>query len=787
MTSLTRKALRDLWLMRGQALAIALVIASGIAMLVMSQATLESLRDTRERLYQESRFSQVWTQVKRAPRSILARIAEIPGVAEAEARLITGAKLEVPHFAEPVQALVQSLPDSRETQQNRLFLRSGRLPAPGSAHEILIGETFAKVHQLNPGDTLRVTINGRSQHFMLSGIAMSAEHLYLVQPGTMFPDDQRYTILWMPEESLAAALDMRGAFNEMTLRLAPNASERDVIAALDRILSRYGGHGAYGRFDQLSYRMLHEEFRQLTTMTWMFPTIFLGVAAFLLNMVFKRLISLQREQIAILKAFGYGTFDVVRHYALMVSLICLAGSLLGTLAGIWLGQHLAALYQISFHFPYLDFRLSPQVVALGTAVSLAAALLGSGFAVYHAASEPVAQAMRAPAPERFRRTLIERMGLSRLLSQPTRMIWRQLERRPGKALFTLLGLAAAGSIVVIGNFQRGSINYMLDVEYRMARQHDITATFTEAAPTRVLHEISRLPGVRHVEGQRIIAIRLHHRGKQKRLGLEGIAADSHLRHLLTPALRNIEPQAGGLIIGDYFAETLGIKVGDHVWVDILEGKNRSLRLPVVQTVYDLNGSNAYMALATMNRLLGDGTLVNSALITVEPGMENAILQQLDARPRIMGTDLRSAAVQAFHDMVDRVSGSFSTMAILMGMIVNIGVVYNAMRMALSERGRELASLRVLGFTHGEVSYILLGEMAILVLVSLPLGLVAGYGLIALLVVGLQTDLYRIPFIIEPSTYAIAALTTVVSAILSALVIMRRIRCLDLIEVLKTRE
>ncbi|MDO4776603.1 MAG: FtsX-like permease family protein [Cardiobacteriaceae bacterium] len=787
MTSLTRKALRDLWLMRGQALAIALVIASGIAMLVMSQATLESLRDTRARLYQESRFSHVWAQVKRAPQSVLTRLADIPGVAEAEARLVTGAKLEIPGFDEPVQALVQSLPETGETRQNRLFLRSGRLPAPGATHEILIGETFAKVHRLKPGDTLRATINGRSQRFTLSGIAMSAEHLYLVQPGSMFPDDRRYTILWIPQESLAAALDMRGAFNEATLRLAPGAHERNVIAAADRILSRHGSHGAHGRLDQLSYRMLHEEFRQLATMTWMFPTIFLGVAAFLLNMVFKRLISLQREQIAILKAFGYGTPDIVRHYALMVSLICLAGIALGTLAGIWLGQHLAALYQISFHFPYLHFRLNPHIVAIGTAVSLAAALLGSGFAVYRAASEPVAQAMRPPAPDRFRRTLLERMGLSRFLSQPTRMIWRQLERRPGKALFTLLGLAAAASIVVVGNFQRGSINYMLNVEYRLARQHDIATTFIDAAPPRALHELAHLPGVRRVEGQRGIAIRLHHQGRQKRLGLEGIAAGSQLRHLLDPALRSVELQEGGLILGDYFANMLGIKVGDRVWVDILEGNSRSVQIPVVQTIYDLNGSSAYMTLSSMNRLLGDGDLVNSALLAVEPGMENALLHQLDARPKVMGADLRTAAVQAFRDMVERVSGSFSTIAILMGVIVNVGVVYNAMRMALSERGRELASLRVLGFTHGEVSYILLGEMAILVIVSLPLGLAAGYGLIALLVAGLQTDLYRIPLIIEPSTYAIAALTTIISAILSALVILRRIRRLDLIEVLKTRE
>ncbi|MDO5090984.1 MAG: ABC transporter permease [Cardiobacteriaceae bacterium] len=785
MNALTRKALRDLWLMRGQALAIALVIASGMAMLVMSQATLESLRETRTRLYQESRFSEVWAQVKRAPQGLLSRIAELPGVAEAEARLVTGAKLQMAHFAEPVQALVQSLPASGETRQNRLFLRSGRLPAHGG--EALVGEAFAKVHGLKPGDAFRATINGRNRHLTLSGIAMSAEHLYLVRPGTMFPDDARYTILWLPEETLAAALDMRGAFNDLALRLTPDANEREVIATLDRLLARYGGRGAYGRLDQLSYRMLHEEFKQLSTMTWMFPAIFLGVAAFLLNMVFKRLISLQREQIAILKAFGYSTLAVVRHYALMVGLICLAGSALGTLAGVRFGQHLAALYQINFHFPYLDFHLNPHVVAIGTAVSLAAALLGSGMAVYRAASEPVAQAMRAPAPERFRRTLLERIGLSRWLSQPTRMIWRQLERRPGKALFTLLGLAAAGSIVVMGNFQRDSINYMLDVEYRLARQHDIAATFIDDVAPQALHELARLPGVRHVEGQRHIAIRLHHHGKQKRLALEGIAADGTLRHLLNPALRNVELQQGGLILDAYFADTLGLQVGDEVWVDILEGQNRSLRLPVVQTIHALNGSSAYMTLTTLNRLLGDGERINAALLAVEPGTENAILHALDARPKIMGSDLRRAAINAFRTIIDRITGSFSTIAILMGMIVNIGVVYNAMRMALSERSRELASLRVLGFTHGEVSYILLGEMAILVLASLPLGMLAGHGLIAALIAGLQSDLYRIPLVIAPSTYAIAALTTIVSATLSALVILRRIRRLDLIEVLKTRE
>ncbi|RRD64228.1 FtsX-like permease family protein [Comamonadaceae bacterium OH2310_COT-174] len=786
MKALHQKALRDLWRMRGQALAIALVIASGIAMLVMSQATLESLRSTRAQIYQESRFPDIWVQLKRAPQSLARQLAEIPGVAEVETRLAAGAKLEVPGFGEPAQALAQSLPDDgRQPRQNRLYLRAGRLPS--AADEVLIGEAFAKAHRLGPGDALRVTLQGRAQRMRISGIAMSAEHIYQVKPGAMFPDEARYTVLWMPERSLAAALDMKGAFNQATIALAPGGNEQAVIGALNRQLARHGSSVATGRMEQLSHRILHEEFRQLATMTWMFPAIFMGVAAFLLNMVFKRLISLQRDQVAILKAFGYSTAQVALHYGLIVGLICALGTLIGVAAGIWLGQGMAGLYQINFHFPYLRFSLNLHVVAIGAGISLLAALVGSGHAVYAAAREPVAQAMRPPAPERFGRTVLERLGLARFLSQPTRMIWRQLERRPGKALLSLLGLAAAGGIVVVGNFQSASVRHMLDVEYRLARRHDVSVAFVEAMPRSALHELAALPGVEQVEGQRSVPVRLHLDGRQKLLMLEGLAGDAQLRQLLSPALQPVAPQPGGIILGDYFAQWFGLRVGDRIWVEVLEGRGKMLQLPVVQTIYDLNGSSAYMELGTLNRSLGEGPLVSSAVLTVLPGHELGVLRALDARPKVVGTDQRHTAIEAFLDMMARVSGTFSAIAIVMGMIVNVGVVYNAMRMALSERGRELASLRVLGLSQGEVAYILLGEMAVLVLLSLPLGMAVGYGLIAAMIAGLQNDLYRIPLVVEPSTYAIAALTTLTSAALSALVIVWRLRRLDLIEVLKTRE
>ena len=786
MKALHRKALRDLWRMRGQALAIALVIASGIAMLVMAQATLLSLRDTRDAFYREARFSEVWVQAKRVPQTMLARLAEIPGVAEVEARLVTGAKLSLEGFAEPAEARVQSLPDDGIPRQNRLFLQSGRLPAPGTTREIVIGTAFAKAHGLQTGDSLQAIIYGRQQRFTIVGTATSAEHLYLISPGAMFPDDLRYTVLWLPERALAAALNMKGAFNEATFRLAPGADAQTVIAAIDRLLARYGTTGATDRMEQVSHRMLYEEFRQLATLTWMFPAIFLAVAAFLLNMVFKRLISMQRDQIAILKAFGYRTAQVAAHYGLIVSLICLVGVILGTAAGVWMGQHLAALYQINFHFPYLQFRLDPQTVAVGAAVSLLAALLGSGRAVYTAAREPVAQAMRPPAPDRFRRTLLERLGIARHFSQPTRMIWRQLERRPGKALFAIIALAAAGGIVVVGYFQRGSFNYMNGVENYLAQQHDISVSFIEDAPPRALYELAAMRGVRAAEGQRSVAVRVSHDNRQKRLILEGISEHSQMRHLMRADLRPQPLQTGGIILGDYFADWLGVRVGDRVWVEILDGRGKTVQVPVVQTVYTLSGNSAYMTLPTLNRLLGDER-INGALLTADTEAVNRIQRELNDRPRVMAASTRRGAIHAFRDMIARVGGTFSIIAVFMGMIVNIGVVYNTMRMALSERSRELASLRVLGFSHGEVRYILLGEMHILVLASLPLGVACGYSLIYSLVQGLQNDIYRMPVIIAPAAYAIATLTTLASAALSALIIARQLRRLDLIEVLKTRE
>lgn len=787
MKSLHRKALRDLWHLRGQALAIALVIASGIAMLVMSQATLDSLQETRDRLYQDYRFSDVWAQVKRAPESLAARVAQLPGVDAVETRLIASAKVELADFSDPIEAVVQSLPDQGEPAQNRLYLRSGRMLSPFAHNEVLVSEAFAQAHGLKPGDRLRATVYGRTQWFSIVGMAVSPEYIYQIKPGAMFPDYERYAILWMSRRALEAALDMNGAFNQVVVKLAPGASERDAIDAMDQLLARSGSHGAHGRMNQLSFRFLHEEFRQLATMTRVFPTIFLGVAAFLLNVVFTRLVGTQRDQVAILKAFGYGTLDVALHYGLIVTLICGLGSALGVAGGVWLGTSLAGIYQTYFRFPFLDFSLNLPVVLAGVGVSLLAALIGTGRAVYSAAGEPIAEAMRPPAPEHFHRTVLERLGLARWLSQPTRIILRQIERRPFKALMSVMGLAFAGAIMMMARFQESSINHMVELQYRLSQRHDLSASFIEPAPRRAANELGALPGVRRVEGVRAVPVRLRHENRSVQTSIEGLPPDGQLRRPIDAQLHPVTLPDDGLVLNDYLAARLGVGVGDILWVEVMEGRQATLRLPVAQLVREHVGIRAYMNLDALNRALGDGDLVSGVLMTVDDGAEPAVFRELDRRPRVVGAESRLSAVKALYKSIAQMTGVFMYITVLMGAIINFGVVYNSARIALAERGRELASLRVLGFTQGEVSYILLGELALLVLVSIPLSFAVGYGLSWYLASNLQSDLYRVPVHLPPSAYAFAAITTVISALLSALAVRERIHRLDLIAVLKTRE
>lgn len=787
MKAIDKKLWRELWQMRTQALAIALVIVGGVSIFIMSLSTLDSLFETRASYYREHHFAQVFASLKRAPLSLASRIAAIPGVDKVETRVVAYVSIDLPGFDDPVSGHLVSLPDNSRGLLNQVYVREGRLFEPGRDNEVLLSVKFAEAHGLQPGDRLYATINGRRRALNIVALVMSPEYVYQIAPGALFPDYARYGVMWMARTPLSTAYDMDGAFNDVTLTLMPDSNEQDVIDRLDELLKPYGGIGAYTRENQLSSRFLTEELKQQQTTATVFPIIFFGVAAFLLNVVISRLVSLQREQIAALKAFGYSDLAVGLHYTKLVLLIVGLGVVGGIVAGIWMGRGLSNIYMEFFSLPFMIYVLKSQVVIAAALIAATVAVLGTLFAVRSAVSLPPAQAMRPEPPDSYHATLVERLGLRRWLSQPTRMILRHVERRPVKSLMTTLGIAMAGGIMVVSGFQEGAIDYMIEVQYGLSQRADIIVNYTEPTSARSLYSLRSLQGVQHVEGFREVPADLRHEHRSYRSSIQGIQAGGTLLRLLDSELNIIELPPQGLVLTDYLAELLQVKPGDMLSIEVLEGSRPSLQVPVIAAAKQDLGMNAYLQRETLNLLLKEGEAISGAFLRVDARYQRQVYRELKDMPRIAGVVEQTSAVEAFYENVAQTILFYTFITTILGGSIAFGVVYNSMRIALSERGRELASLRVLGFERSEVAYILLGEMGLLTLAAIPLGLLFGYSLCAYLAFEFDTDLYRVPLVLGIKVYAFSAMVVIVSSLISAAMIWRNLAHLDMVAVLKTKE
>ena len=787
MRALNRKMWRDLWHLKGQALAIALVIACGIATFIMLISTLDSLKLTRSSFYQEYRFAEVFASLKRAPTSLRNRIHDIPGVHDVETRVVANINLDIAGFNEPVTGRLISIPDSGEPKHNSLFLLQGRLLSNFRDDEVIISESFASAHGFQPGDSITAVINGKRKKLTIVGTAISPEYIYQLRPGSAWPDFERYGILWMGQRGVASAFDMEGAFNNVTLSLSKGAQLNDVIDRLDDLIQPYGGLGAYGRDEQLSNNFLNEEFKSLQQTSKMFPAIFLGIAVFLLNVVISRLVATQREQIAALKAFGYTNRAVAWHFLKLVMVIVAFGVVVGIGLGAWLGKGMSNIYMEFFRFPYLLYELKPSVVVNAALTNVAAALLGTLFAVRAGAKLQPAEAMRPAPPMVYRKTWLERLGFERFLSQPNRMILRHIERRPFKSLLTVIGIAFASGINMTGQFQQDTVGYMMELHYDLAQRQDLTVTFTEPTSLRAAHNLQRMRGVEHVEVFRLVPVKLQHQHYEHRTAILGISRNGDLRRLLDTDLSPIDLPQQGIVMTDFLGQMLNIKAGDIITVEIMEGDRPIKQLPVVALVKEYLGVMAYMEINALNRFMKEGHAISGAYLTVAPNEAQEVFRELKDAPRVAGTMQRKTEIENFNKTMDETMLFITMVTTVFAVIISFGVVYNSARIALTERSRELGSLRVIGFTRAEISYILLGELALLTLAAIPIGLWIGYALCGMIAAELQSELYRVPVIINNSTYAFAATVVLVSSLLSGLIVRRKLDRLDLIGVLKTKE
>jgi putative ABC transport system permease protein len=784
---LDRKLLRDLWRMKGQAVAIGLVIAVGTMLLIMMDGLVNMLDETRQAYYQRYRLADVFAPVARAPERLVDDLAHLPGVAAAEGRVVGDALIDVEGADLPVRARAVSLPATGAPRLNDIYLSQGRLLNSEQPDEVLLLESFARAHGLVPGDTISATMNGARRTFMIVGLAQSPEFLYTTAPGELLPDDARFAVLWLNRAAMAAAYDMKGAFNEALLSIGRGADEKAVLKAVDRLLEAYGGLGAYSLADQFSNRFVSTEIKELGNTSRSVPPLFLGVAAFLLFIVITRMVQAEREQIGLLKAFGYSGAEVSLHYFKFVLVIAIGGAILGSLAGIVAGHAFAVFYQNFFKFPFLVFRLDPGAFVIGFFVSITSASAGGLLVLRQVFSLTPAVAMRPPAPPDYSRTVQFGRVMRRLLDQPSRMVLRRIMRQPVRMIGAVIGIAAGMALSVATSALMVAFTQMLDVTFTVIDRSDAAVAFVAPMSDRTVHELRRMEGVIAAEPFRIVPVVLRNGLKSYRGSINGFVEEPLLNRALDTDARPIFMRKDGIILSEPLADILEVSAGEVISVEVREGRRPVLQIPVAGIAQSLLGSPTYMEIGALNRALREPGRISGAFLRVDAAYRKEVYRKLKDMPAVVGISEKEVARDSLVRQVNTGAGATRYVMAAIAAIITFGIIYNSARIAFAERARDLASLRVIGFSKGEAAYILLGELALVTLVALPIGAGLGYYLSFALSAAYSTDLYQVPAVFAPQSYGSAMVAVISAAVVSGLLVKRELDRMELVSALKTRE
>lgn len=786
-SALDIKVVRDLRAMWPQVASIALLVAAGVAVLVMSVSNYRALVRAMETHYRNERFGDLFAGLKRAPLALADRVREIDGIAVVEPRIVEPVRVIRDDEQMPLAGRMISLPAAGQPQLNRLHLVAGRWIETGRLDEVIVNAAFGLARQVRPGDAIDVVLNGRLQRFRIAGLALSPELVFATRSALPLPDDRNFVALWASEDAVAGAFDMSGAFNDLVMTLAPGAGSAAVIEEVDRLLAPYGGIGAYGRRDLPSHRFLEDELAEQETMSIVMPAVFFGIAAFLLNVVLGRLVEAQREHIASLRALGFPRRPILLHYVKLVGVIALAGSGAGLLLGRWLAASIVESYRAFFRFPLLEPQLDTRVAVLSVLAALAVSVAAAATALWRIYRETPAEAMRPRPP--LVAGIVPRLGgtTGRRIPLGAVIALRTLVGRPFRTALTILGIALSVPLVLFGMFWLDAIAYMLDAGFERIERGDAVVTFSTPVPDRALNALTSTPGVLLVEGQRAVAVRLVAGHRSYRTALTGLPAGSELKVMRDSSLAPISVPAAGLMLTRQLARRLGVEPGQTIRVEVLEGKRLTETILVAKLSDDILGLSATMELSALNRLLREGDLVNVAALKLDPSLADEVWRRIARMPKVEASSSKTLWLSLFNATIAGMIKIGAAVLAGFGLLITFGVVYNSARIALQERAWELASLRILGFTRQEVSRLLLSELAFEVLVAIPIGLALGRWLIGL-IIGLRArESFQIPPVIEPRSYLIAALVVLGAAAVIAFAVRRRIDTLDLVATLKTRD
>ncbi len=787
---LTKKTVRTLIRSRGQVLAVGAVVMCGTACYIALASCHRNLLLTRDSYYVENRFADFEIALERAPETVLFKIQEIPGVRQVRGRIVEEVKLEVDGDEEGRTGRIVSMPDRRSSVINNVVVTDGRYFEHGAVNEVIISEKFAAANRLGIGDSIRVTIDGRKHTLKIVGFGASPEYIYIIRGmASLVPEPERFAILWVPEKFAEDAKNMQAACNNIVGSIDdPEAADRVLDAAAD-ILNAYGVFSKVKRDNQISNRFISDEIRGLGVQARVLPTVFLGVAALVIFIVLNRMVRNERTQIGLLKAYGYSNLTVSLHYMQYALAQAVLGAIAGFIAGQWMASGLMRIYVEFYAFPILRSRIYPDVIVESLGIAVVFSLLGAISAARRAARIEPAESMRPSTPLRGRRTVFERFpALWQRLSFTWKMIVRNVSRNMFRAGLNVFGVAISSANLIVGFYAIDAITFVLDFQYEQTQRQDATVNFFFERGKDALYEAARLPRVREAEPLLNYPFEMKNGWRSKDVVVVGMERDGNMQRLVDTDGRPVDVGDHGLVLSSALAKSLKVGVGDEVELKPLMGRiTKEKSVPVSKIVEQYFGMSGYMNIEALSRVLDEPYVMNAVLVRTDRGHAADLHDEATDIPMIASVDLREAALRNLQETLARSMRIMGVTSVLFAGVIAFSIIYNVTLVSLSERERELASLRVLGFTNREVGSILFNENFVTGALGLLLGIPLGMAMVWGMMHAFDMELFRFPFHIEPRTYFISTGFTILFIAIANFAVRRKIHRLNMVETLKARE
>ena len=792
MKALDIKLLRDLYRTRGLILAIGGIITVGIMTLVTMRSAYLNLSLAKDSYYQQCRMADFWIDLKKIPLAEVEKLVQVQGVSEIQPRIQFSATVDLEDSVQPINGLVVSLPDQRQSILNDIVLRQGDYFSDQKENEVIINEKFAREHSLYPGQTFELMLNERKQEVFVIGTAISSEFTYLLGPGAIMPDPKQYGVFYIKQSFAENSLNFQGAANQVVGRISPSA-DVNVATILDQCESRLEEYGVFATTplkDQASHQFIQSEIDGVGAMSKVLPVIFLVVASLILNVLMTRMARRQRVVIGTLKALGYSDTRIFIHFLQLGLVVGIIGGIAGALLGYFSSVGLTVAYRQFYEFPNLTSGFHWGAMVIGMIASIVCAAVGSMIGAYSALKLQPAESMRPAPPKTGGNVLLEKVGwLWQRLSTGWRMALRGVMRNRMRSLVGVFASAMGSGLLISGLMMQNGQTYMVEFQYDKIAKSDIDLVLSAESDMDVVNEIKQLPAVDYVEPQLIVPCTLVNGPYKQKSSITGLVSNPTLT---VPHSRNgiqVSIPRYGLVIGRQLADNLHLQAGDTFTLIPNRGEKQPVDVKVATISDGYVGISSYAHIDFLSEKIGEKQVANSVQMKVNNN-EQAIVdlyRELKEIPGVEAVQNQAQIESTLRDLLQQVQWIFIVALIMFAGTIFFGSILNASMVTLAERTQEVATMIALGYSRWQVGGVFLRESMIVNLVGAVIGIPLGIALCWITAEGMKTDVLRLPVIFHNYLIVVAIVTAFVFGILAHLVVQNSINQMHVVESLKVRE